>query len=367
MTYLDLMNDKYAWALGLRFGKKLHMDYDEIKSEIYYIVAKVNDMIEQRKVKFDYSDEEDVLKYYRYSVRSRFFRLLRYKSQECQLADYEWDYLNYRKWVCDLGPKKVVSRLCNRKMYNYIINNSTKQVQQNLVNGYRKFGKKFIVLLYRCLCVDEKCGRRIAMKVRLTNNELKWLCYLVGKEKVDDLFSNVGDVKKYASSCDTPFKRRVLEWINSGMEVDEDVVNDCFGYGYDSNDKEDCGRCVIATGIDGCKEATEFNINKFEKEIKEDTMKNKERKVATKDKITSKDQWLKQHLNVKERCAWFGYYLEKDDDGFVLVFHPKRNRVKVWISGKYVDKFKDKVELRNIRGPLYGCEVELDKIDILKT
>lgn len=154
LTYVDLMNDKWANGVAKKFNRtyNLKMTWDEIHSEINYCVVRVCNRIERKKVIFDWNDNEQVLKYFRFTVRSKFCDIAKkkIKSQvEIQLDEPAWENIIYKEK--DISHYQVIKSLQDEKIYKYILNNCIGGTAQEKIHKvYKRFGQVAIQLIYRC-------------------------------------------------------------------------------------------------------------------------------------------------------------------------------------------------------------------------
>lgn len=157
------------------------MTPDDIKSEIYYCVAIVNDRIENRLVKFDWGDSEQVLKYFRYTVRSAMCRKIKKLTTELfyysdgelkkyrdnplidfsSLCGYEIDFPC--ETVNSPTPREIIKGLTQKKIYNYVMRLYKKNTEKSLIADkvILKFGKRGVSLLLNLKYLYVKKSPRI--------------------------------------------------------------------------------------------------------------------------------------------------------------------------------------------------------------
>jgi uncharacterized protein YjaG (DUF416 family) len=257
------MNDKWANGVAKKFNRtyNLGLTWDDIHSEINYSVSCVCDRIERKKVKFDWNDDEQVLKYFRYILRTKFCNLAKKKKKcqaEIQLDDVGWENIIYKEK--DISHYQVIKSLQDEKIYNYILNNCIGGTAQEKVHkAYKRFGQIAIQLIYRCkwaIKIKERTKKEAIMPDSdafkgLYVVDIEWLRHLMGDIKGS---LEKEKVLEFTKNYDTPFGRRVTKWVQTGMNIIEG--DDCFSRGFE----QDHNKCMGCSDREDCYKAMQWRI-----------------------------------------------------------------------------------------------------------
>lgn len=140
ITFDNLLYDDYSWKIAKLFNLKYGLcnTDDDMLSEISMVAIKVAQSIDGGKVKFKWEDEEQVLKYFRISVKNRYCRLVKNKIRE----EIKMERFRQSKEIEDdiKQRENLLNSICEGEMYRHIKYLVSIKRKDALEDAYQKYG-----------------------------------------------------------------------------------------------------------------------------------------------------------------------------------------------------------------------------------
>lgn len=152
ITIDNLLYDDYSWKIARLFNRKYGLcnTDDDMLSEISMVAIKVAQSIDGGKVKFKWSDDDQVLKYFRISVKNRYCRITKKKiREERKIERFRRD----REIDDDIRKREtMMNSICRGSMYEHI-KYLLKKRSDAIEVAYQKYGIEGVRM---CLIMGER-------------------------------------------------------------------------------------------------------------------------------------------------------------------------------------------------------------------
>ena len=190
-TITQLMSDNWAWAVACKFNHiyNMGMTRDDIQSEINEVITRLYRKIEQRQLNFTFDDDVQVLKYFRFSVRTHFCTVARKHKMHQHVLTYDDLFWNQQVAPPKTPPSfdviqsthrdRAILRYCLQlnkasRIRRYI--SPEQRIYINLNRIHRRFGDYGVGLIYRCYRAvywrDNLTPKQIVPKLNLAKGVL---------------------------------------------------------------------------------------------------------------------------------------------------------------------------------------------------